>query len=223
MLPLILIGNLNLLRMNILTEKDLFVPKMHKDLRRTYPELGKVEEFKKMNPLDVKFCWYYAIFYGDEKDNKKRVQQAIAHSWREGVDKKRLERFLQKDFPDDINAGIKKFESFDIGSRLRAKFAAERILYGFEKLAETDVDTVGVMKIYGENPNSDAIGEKRDWNQVNAYVNSMVKVNESLPELLRRVEEGFGIRASRTAASVGEGIRDRYQEIIQEQSTLNED
>jgi len=191
-------------------------------MRRTYPELAKVEEFKNMNPLDVKFCWYYGIFYGDEENHERRVKQSVAHSWRDGIDKKRLERLVARDFPDDINLAVKRFESFDIGSRIRAKFAAERILYGFEKLVDTDVDTVGVVKIYGEGPESDTtLGEKRDWNQVNAYVNSMVKINDSLPELLKRVEESFGIRSSQsTPVSHGEGIRDSFHEIKAEQNNL---
>ncbi len=206
-----------------ISDKDLFVPVVNRDMIRSYPELARIEEFKKMRSLDMKFCWYYAIFFSDEKNPDKRVRSALKHSWREGMDGKLLEKFLKLDFPDSIRKGITRFGSFDIGSRIRAKFAAERILDGFEKLAQTDVNTVGVIYIYADGSQDgegEPLGEKRDWNQVSAFVNSMVKINESLPDLLKRVEEGFGVRSSSSPEGLGEGIRDDFQKIKEEQSTL---
>ncbi len=208
------------------SEKDIFVPVINRDLRKSYPELAKIPEFKDMRSLDIKFCWYYAIYFSDEQSHKKRVLWAIEHSYRSEMDQKDVDRFIAHNFPDNIKNAIKKFESFDVSSRVTAKLTSERTLASFEKLARTDVDTVGVVKIYaGEddsgNPIGDAIGEKRDWNQVNAYVNSIVKVNESLPELVAVVEEGFGISISKGESSAGESIRDDFQRIKEEQATLN--
>jgi len=209
-----------------LNEKDLFVPVVNRDLRISYPELAKIEEFKGMRSLDVKFCWYYAIYFADIQDVSDRAKQAIANSYRNEIKQDDLNRFLRGNFSDSIKSGIRKFESFDIGSRIRAKFTAERMLDAFEKLARTDVDTVGVVKIYmaldqqmaakgGEEP----IGEKRDWNQVNAYVNSMVKINESLPGLVNVVEQGFGVAAKRQETVTG-NIRDDHQRIKEEQHSM---
>ncbi len=209
-----------------ITEKDIFVPVVNRDIRKSYPELAKMDEFKSIRSLDVKFCWYFAVYFADVTPLAKRVQEAINHSYRQDIKADSHERMLKGDFSDSIKAGIKKFESFDIGSRIRAKFAAERTLDAFEKLTCTDVDTVGVVKIYmdplsnganGEEP----IGERRDWNQVNAFVNSMVKINESLPGLVSVVEQGFGISARKQADTVTGNIRDDHQRIKEEQSTLN--
>jgi len=211
--------------MNI-TEKDLFVPIVNRDLRIAYPELAKIEEFKPIRSLDVKFCWYYAIYFADITPETERIQQAINHSYRSEIKPADLDRFLKGNFSDSIKAAIKKFESFDIGSRIRAKFTAERTLAAFEKLAGTNVDTVGVVKIYlsldqqsAEKGGDEPIGEKRDWNQVNAYVNSMVKINESLPGLVSVVEQGFGVSTKRQDTVTG-NIRDDHQRIKEEQQTL---
>jgi len=203
-----------------ITEKDIFVPVVNRDLRKSYPELSRIDEFKSMRSLDIKFCWYYAIFFADEKSHKDRVKKAIDHSYRYEMDEVMAEQFIKRNFPEDIRAAIKKFESFDIGSRIRAKFTAERMLDGFEKLARTDVDNVGMVEIFAtDNAEGDPIGRKRDWNQVNAYVNSMVKINESLPDLVKRVEEGFGV-TTKTTETIGSNIRDDFQRINEEQSTL---
>jgi len=206
-----------------ISEKDIFVPVVNRDLRKSYPELAKIPEFKGMRSLDIKFCWYYAVYFSDEKSHASRVKLAVDHSYRSEMDPALLEQFIKNNFPDSIRSAIKRFESFDIGSRIRAKFVAERMLDGFEKLARTEVDTVGVVKIYALSDTAeegDPVGEKRDWNQVNAYVNSMVKINEALPDLVKRVEEGFGVSAPGTSESMGANIRDDFQRINEEQQTL---
>ena len=81
------------------------------------------------------------------------------------------------------------------------------------------------MKVYkdplsigldGEKP----IGEKRDWNQVHAFVNAQVKINESLPGLISVIEGGgFGISTKKEGPVTG-NIRDDYQKIREDQSTL---
>jgi len=202
-----------------LTEKDIFIPVLRQDMRRTYPELAKISEFKGMSSVDIKFCWYYAVYYADEQDHSKRITSAVKNSYHDGLDERTLKRYLDGDFSDAIRAAIKKFESFDIGARIRSKFVSERILAGFEKLVETDVNGVGVIVIY-DDKSGVAIGEKRDWNQVNAFVNSMTKINESIPGLLQRVEESYGIRSQRTTAEDSEGIRDRYLEHKKEQENI---
>lgn len=212
------------------SEKDIFVPVINRDLRKSYPELAKIPEFKDMRSLDIKFCWYYAIYFSDEVSHKKRVLWAIEHSYRSEMDKKDVDRFIAHNFPDNIKNAIKKFESFDVSSRVTAKLTSERTLANFEKLARTDVDTVGVVKIYNLDDNETEeeairkgkkpVGEKRDWNQVNSYVNSMVKVNESLPGLVTVVEQGFGISISKGESSAGESIRDDFQRIKEEQAAL---
>lgn len=200
--------------------KDLFVPVLNKDLRKTYPELDNIEEFKGLRSLDVKFCWYYSVFYSDEKSHQKRIANSINQSYRDTMDHADRERYLKGDFPDSIRTGIKKFESFDIGSRLRSKFIAERQLDAFEKLSDTDVNSVGMVLIYGED-GSTALGEKRDWNQVSAFVNAMVKINESIPDLLKNVEQGYGVR-SVSKLKVISTARDDYQQIKEEKSLMEE-
>ena len=90
-----------------ITEKDIFVPVVNKDMRKSYPELAKIPEFKDIGSLDIKFCWYYAIFFSDISPIAKRVQSAIDHSYRHDTKHYNPERFLKGDFPDRIRTGIK--------------------------------------------------------------------------------------------------------------------
>lgn len=204
--------------MTQISEKDVFVPKIRQDMRRTYPELARIEEFKNMRALDVKFAWYYAIYYQDEEDHDKRVKKSIQNAYHDGLNESLIKRYLSLDFPMDIKKAIVRFEHVDIGARLRAKFTSERILKGFEKLAETDVDTVGVVKIYREG-DDEPIGEKRDWNQVSAFVNSMTKINESMPGLLQRAEEAYGIKTTREAHQDTGSVRDKFMTQKEEQAS----
>jgi hypothetical protein len=184
-----------------INEKDLFVPVKNKDLRKTYPELAGVKEFDGLKTLDVKFCWYYSVFYHDESDHKKRIAQSINQSYRDSIDEAYRKELLKGNFTDQMRKAIRKFDSFDIGSRIRAKFIAERQLDAFEKLSNTDVNNVGLVKVYGEE-GDEAIGEKRDWNQVNAFVSAMTKINESIPELLKNVEQSYGVRTKKDVTMV---------------------
>jgi hypothetical protein len=196
-----------------LTNKDLFVPVVSKDLRKTYPELAKIEEFKDMNSLDLKFCWYYAIYFSDIVDVKEKVRKSIDHSYGDVISRIDKDRFMRLDFPDRIIVAVKKFETFDIGVRFQARMITERQLQAFEKLSIADVDNVGKILIYDEDDKNheDPIGEKRDWTQVNAFVNTQVKINESLPELINRLEEGFGIKTSKSVKTISGGdIREDY-------------
>jgi len=208
--------------MKELTSKDLFVPVVSKDLRKTYPELSRIEEFKDMNSLDLKFCWYYSIYFADLEDVKQKVKKSIDHSYGDTINRVDNDRFMKLDFPDRIVAAIKKFETFDIGVRFRARMITERQLQAFEKLSIADVDNVGKVLIYDEDDKNheDAIGEKRDWTQVNAFVNTQVKINESLPELISRMEEGFGIKTSKSIKTISGGdIREDYFRKLEEKES----
>jgi hypothetical protein len=208
--------------MKELTNKDLFVPVVSKDLRKTYPELARIEEFKDMNSSDLKFCWYYAIYFADLEDVKQKVKKSIDHSYGDVISRIDHDRFMKLDFPDRILVAIKKFETFDIGVRFRARMITERQLQAFEKLSIADVDNVGKVLIYDEDDRNheDAIGEKRDWTQVNAFVNTQVKINESLPELINRMEEGFGIKTSKSVKTISGGdIREDYFRKKEEQES----
>lgn len=205
--------------MERLTEKDIFIPVANKDMRRTYPELARIYEFSKLRALELKFCWYYSVFYVDIKKQNERIIRSIEASFKNSIDGVRRNTLIRGDFPDKLKVAIKKFETFDISARIQAKFASERIMENYLRLLDLDIETVGVTKIYDEEDTTKEVAEKRDWNQVHAFVNATNKMNESFPELIKRIEEGYGVAKEELKSQTygNKGMRDEFIELREEE------
>ncbi len=197
-------------------KRDIFVPVENKLLTQSYPELEKVDAFKGLKSLDAKFAWYYAVFFSDEKNKQDRIKKALNASYKQYLKEEDNERFLRGDFPDKIREAIQWFERMDTPARVTAKFTCERILDSYMKLVDVDIDTVGLVKIYDQSMTKE-VGEKRDWNQVSAFVNATAKINEYLPELIKTLEHGFGISKKVKKRDGGESLRDDFIQQLDEQ------
>lgn len=189
------------------TEQDLFYPSSNKDIRQEYSELMGVKEFEGLKTDELKFCWYAGCFFADDKE-----------VWKKSLDQSGLGKSLkQKDYnlyvsgncPSNIKNAVTRFKSFNISSRLEAKFITENILANYRVLSSTDVKDVGLITIY-DDEGVRAIGEKRDWNQVNAFVTAMGKIVDELPGLIQKTEEGYGLKLGFNDVSIGRNIRDDY-------------
>jgi len=176
-------------------KRDIFTPVENKLLTKSYPELDKIEAFRGLRSLDAKFAWYYAVYFAEEKDNLIRVKKSLDVSYKNTLKKEDKNRYLRGDFPDQIREAINWFEKMDAPARVIAKFTCERTLEAYMKLVDVDVDDVGLIKVYDQVTKAE-IGEKRDWNQVSAFVNATTKIAEFLPELIKTLEHGFGISKS---------------------------
>jgi len=112
---------------------EMFEPTA-RDMKLDYPELAEVEEFKKLNARELKFCWYMGSRTSPfaNMNKKKRLKVASATAWGGyHAQKKQIKELAEGKLTDDIIVGINKMSTFNPSVRLKAKFMQE---YIFEKM-----------------------------------------------------------------------------------------
>lgn len=168
----------------------------NKDLRIDYPELADIEEFKAMDPSEVKFCWYVGnrtspIF---NLERLKKVSEAIKIIFPRGNRSDKWREIENGDIPEHIVRGIQKMTSFNAENRLKAMILADYTFKQLEKLTYMDDDTLMSL----------------DMDEKKKYSDLVLKINKDLPDLVRNLESGFGVRAEdrSTGKKVLVGMRD---------------
>jgi hypothetical protein len=155
------------------------------DLKREYPGLDKIEEFKDLDPKKVRFCWLVGnrtspIFKLDRWD---RIRKALKIVWGETHSKNPTIQDIVKakdesELPDDILKGIYRMNMFNPGYRLKAKLMAE---YIFETLNELIVvDSVTMMSM--------------DIDDRKKYADLAIKVSSELNGMVERIESSYGVK-----------------------------
>lgn len=155
------------------------------DLKREYPGLDKIEEFKDLDPKKVRFCWLVGnrtspIFKLDRWD---RIRKALKIVWGETHSKNPTIQDIVKakdesELPEDILKGIYRMNMFNPGYRLKAKLMAE---YIFETLNELIVvDSMTMM-------NMDIDDRKK-------YADLAIKVSSELNGMVERIESSYGVK-----------------------------
>lgn len=157
------------------------------DLKRDYPELAKIEEFKDLSPHEVRFCWLVgnrtSPIFGLERT--ERIRNASTIVW--GINakqspKKRIKDIAiaksEDDFPDDILKGIYRMNAFNPGYRLKAKLMAEYIFETLNRLIVVDSDTMATM----------------DTDEKKKYSDFVIKVSSELQGMVERLENSYGVK-----------------------------
>jgi len=166
---------------------SMFFPKSRRKLIDDYPELGKIDAFRKLNRSEMLFVWYYACQaspYYDQDDFGRIIDLCLKKSFGKGMGRKSRERFISGNFPEKITAAIEVMRRFEPGPRIRAKKLVEKILENFEKLINIDVENDAQFV----DPDGGI-----NVNKKNAYVGLSVRISNQMPNLLAQVEEGYGI------------------------------
>jgi len=172
---------------------EFFPPvKGQQDLRKVYPELENHIEFRDLHFRDLLFVWRYVISYSSTTDDNERAEKAVASSYlNDGVKDNLKKRLLKLDFPVEIERAIKKMETFDLPARLMARSMTEKIFMSYQSiLGMADGDRIKMAFI---NPEDKSI----DWGKISQFVNATVKMNESLPMLIAKMEDGYGFKSKK--------------------------
>jgi len=93
----------------------LFGPQTGKDLRRQYPELANVPEFKKLTLQEMLFVWHYAnptSPIASENNDRIRRTKAYAAAFKE-EDTLREEKYQAGNFPDSVKIAIEKMRQYE--------------------------------------------------------------------------------------------------------------
>jgi len=155
------------------------------DIKRVYPELSKIDEFKDLGPSKVKFCWLVGnvtspIF---RLDRWERIRQALQIVWgssyRTNPNIKDIANAKHEDdIPDEILKAIYKMNTFDPSYRLKAKLINEYIFDTLNQLIVVDATTLAAM----------------DVDDKKKYADLSIKVSSELQGMIDRIEGSYGIK-----------------------------
>jgi len=162
--------------------QEVFVPQNTRSLRSTYPELNNYPEFDKLPDKELKFCWWFAcqsspLVHGDVaiQNDQKRAIAAAERVWGANLSQKKYKEISSLDFDSRMIVAIEKMTHFQAGNRSKAKLAIEKAFDNLVEIAKTPLSEIK------------EISDKR------AYVSTIKEINDLLPKVVRRMEEGFGV------------------------------
>ena len=162
-------------------EIKLFVPTT-KDLRQEYSELLSVPEFTQLTQKEMNFVWGFAnktSTFSAIKNEKDRVLKCL-HYIADEISGKQVEDYSNLNFPLHISTAIERMSRFDPYLRTQAKNLTEVI---FEN----------IKKVVNQDP-----AEIKDMDDKKKYIALSLDVLKSMPELIRQLENGYGITEVKT-------------------------
>jgi hypothetical protein len=182
----------------------LYGPRDGKSLRKTYPDIEDNPVFKDMPNDDLLFSWYIGIPgspIDDELIDKVRFQAAAKKCF--PANKKKQQEFGGGDLPEKVRLAIEEFKRKSPEARLLAKRMTQKTFEKFQELLNVDVekDFVDVRQFKNEQGEVETVREV-NWSGRKAYVDSATKIVESLPDLVKKIEEGFGITDKKKSEQV---------------------
>lgn len=193
--------------METLDNMVLFGPMNEKDLKRQYPELNDVAEFKKLTTGELLFVWWYSnqtspLVKDENLAEKQRAMGAYDKAFKSHANEQRKIDYYSLNFPDYIRLAIDRMKKFEPSIRIRSRMISETILENFEKMSKVNMDDF---------VETDENGAKTiNWTGRNNYVTSAKTILNTLPDLIRQVEEGFGVKDKKGNDTNGEKAIDRF-------------
>ena len=163
------------------------------EYRLKYPELKRHEEFEALPVKGLIWVWWYANPTSpivDWSPNKK-AEEAFKRS-KFTPTKAQKEDMLKGRFGDDFAYAIQKMASIDSGARFKGRKMIVSILKQYERIIELGATGFVKKTIKGEGENA-SVEEETDYQK---YVNTSAKIAETVPMLIQKVEEGFGVALS---------------------------
>lgn len=173
------------------------------DLKREYKELAEIEEFKDLNPSEVRFCWLVGnrtspIFKMERVERMRKAMTIVWGSNYKTSPKQKVKDLAnatgEDDIPQDILKGIFKMNTFNPGYRLKAKLMAEYIFETLNELIVLDPATMRSM----------------DIDERKKYSDFVIKVSSELQGMIDRLENSYGVKTvdRKTKSKVLVGIND---------------
>lgn len=164
------------------------------DYRHKYPELDRTSEFIDLTSRALIFIWWYANATSplvlDIEDDYERAAQALKQSGYNPTKNER-ENILRLQFDTPMAVAIKKMASFDPGIRFRSYKIVRTVFNEYEKLIKR-----GPVNVPETAEDNEVITEKSADKSpyfVDRYVVTSTRIVEALPNLIAKLEEGFGI------------------------------
>lgn len=193
----------------------LFGPKTGKSLLRLYPELANEPEFKELSQEELNFAWYTGNASSPidpEWEDIVKYRAAAAVCFKNN-DLKRKE-YGSGNIPDEVKRAIEKMKTYSPDARMIAKRMVQDTFERYQKLLNVNIEKdFLVTKKIGKGEDAEEITEM-DWTGRKSYVDSASKIMAELPEMVKKLEEGFGITHAKKAKEeqLGKRAIDRYHQ-----------
>tara|TARA_R110002020_G_scaffold236386_1_gene448713 strand:- start:2603 stop:3166 length:564 start_codon:yes stop_codon:yes gene_type:complete len=158
----------------------LFEP-TSRDMELDYPELKGYKELKDLTSREIRLCWLVGNRTSplSSYEKNKRLKAAINQVYgRASMKRKEVVAMMEGNIPERILLGIQRMASFRPSVRLRAKLINE---YIFDQLQE-------IINVTTEEKSAMDTDEKK------RYADLVIKVSSELPEIVSRMEGGYGIK-----------------------------
>lgn len=170
------------------------------NLKAEYPELDSIEEFSQLTQNDMMFVWFMENPDSPLKDIKPlgaKVDACIRKSYRlkgEGsLSIRDIERLQAGHFSDEISRALDRMKRFSPERRKQAKGMVDKVFEKFQKIISNPPDELL----------SDMTVQKN-------YIDNAIKITDSLPILIQRIEEGFGYKSRiKKGDAAGASLMDR--------------
>ena len=175
------------------------------EYRSRYPELKRIKEFEPLGASELIFVWYYANLTSniiDIKNDMERVTKALELS-RFTPTKAERNDIINLDFPEKLALAIDRMRRMEPDARFKARRMIEMIISNYENMCNRDH--------YKE---KDEDGNFTGDVDITKYVNATTKIAQELPNMIAKLEEGFGVssRSNDESESSTGYARDWYQE-----------
>lgn len=195
----------------------LFGPRNGKALLRTYPELKESTIFRALQSDELLFAWYMGIPGSPvDHDWDENIRWRTASSRVFQKDSEKRARFSVFDVSEEVKVAIREFSKFSPEARAEAKKMIQKLFHNFQRIVDVDPDEAFLYtKEVGTGDNKRVVTET-DWTAKKQYIDSGAKISETLPSLLKQIEEGFGIQEKRTDEAIGTRSIDKYHQSKQE-------
>ncbi|MHA2170208.1 MAG: hypothetical protein ACXAB7_09980 [Candidatus Kariarchaeaceae archaeon] len=169
-----------------------------RDMRKDFPELKNYPEFEDLKSREIRFCWYMGNKTSPLVTKKMKGEALVKSAIELCYDERAKEHnptvisMLSGDIPQDILSGISRMASFSPSYRLRAKWMNEYVFDKLNSLIIVDAMAEAEMK-------SDADAKKK-------YADLAIKISSEMPELVQRMESGYGVKLVKKNTKSGEPL-----------------
>jgi len=170
----------------------LFMPKSVRGLKIDYPELNDYEELKALDRKSLWFVWLYACksspyFDIDKKSEREIVELCVNTCGMRFDDPAKREKFLDRNFPEKIQAAIPIMNSFEPSVRMLAKLSAIRSLENVKKMTSLTLDEHGNhVQFLDKDGNI-------DFNKKKQYMSMVMDKEKKIGEIIQKAEQGYGL------------------------------
>jgi hypothetical protein len=177
----------------------LWGPTDGKSLLAEFPELNNYREFKELTKEDLNFAWYMGnqsspLNDGTVHSDIVKARSAAARCIKSPEKRK---EYGELNIPSSVKEAIKKMSTFSPVARMIAKQIATTAFNNLQAMVNVNVQndfkiSRNITSGTGKDKTVEQV-EEMDWTGRKQYVDTVAKISDLLPDLLKQVEEGFGV------------------------------